>query len=102
MNLFSPCFEAEQIKVFSRCQVSGADRAVMAGGEVLHRVVRSVGRFGVPVVAELSLVGAASDPVEAHVHVLKLFASNVEQDNAKCSCVVRLHWRRGLFATHLF
>ena len=52
--------------------------------------------------AELALVGAASAPVEAHVHGLKLFASDVERDDAKRSCVVRLHWRRGLFVPHLF
>ena len=50
-------------------------------------VVRFVGRNGGPVVAELVLVGAASEPVEAHVHGLELFASDVEQDDAKCSCV---------------
>ena len=102
MNLFSPCFEAEQIEVFLRCQVSGADGVVMAGDEVLRRVLHSVGRSGGPVVAELSLVGAALEPVEAHAHGSKIFASDVERDDAKCSCVVRLHWRRGLFVPHLF
>ena len=53
--------------------MSGANGAVMAGGEVFCWVVRFVGRAGGPVVAKLALVGAASEPVEAHVHGLKLF-----------------------------
>ena len=62
-----------------------------AGSEVLCWVVRCVGRTGGPVVAELALVGAALEPVEAHVHGLKIFASDVERDDAECSCVVRLY-----------
>ena len=50
----------------------------MAGGEVFCWVVRFIGWTGGPVVAELALVGAASEPVEAHVHGLELFASDVE------------------------
>ena len=50
----------------------------MAGGKVLCWVVRFVGGAGGPVVAELALVGAASEPVEAHVHELERFASNVD------------------------
>ena len=49
----------------------------MAGGKVLCWVVRLVGVAGGPVVA-VALVGAASEPVEAHVHGLELFASDVE------------------------
>ena len=64
--------------MLSRCLVSGANGAVMAGGEVFCWVVRFIGWTRGPVVAELALVGAASEPVEAHVHGLELFASNVE------------------------
>ena len=77
-----PRFEAELVEVFSGCQVSRADGAVMAGGKVLRWVVRLVGGTGSPVVAELALVGTALEPVEAHVHGLKLFSSDIEGDNA--------------------
>ena len=50
----------------------------MVGGEVFCWVVRFVVRAGGPLVAEPALVGAASEPVEAHVHGLELFASDVE------------------------
>ena len=85
--------------MFSGCQVSGADGAVMTGGEVLRGVVSLVGGIGSPVVAELALVGTASEPVEAHVHGLKLFASNVEGDDAQRGCVVCLHWHQGLLVS---
>ena len=65
-------------------------------------VVRLVGGTGGPVVAELALVGTVSEPVEAHVYGLRLFSSDVERNNAECSCVVCLHWCRGLFVPHLF
>ena len=52
--------------------------------------------------AELALVGAASEPVEAHVHGLKLFSSDVEGDDTNRGCIVRLYWCRGLLVSHLF
>ena len=50
----------------------------MAGGEVFCWAVRLIGWTMGPVVVELALVCAASEPVEAHVHGIELFAGNVE------------------------
>ena len=64
--------------MLSRCLVSGANGAVMAGGEVFCWVFRFIRWTRGPVVAELDRVGAASEPGEAHVHGLELFARDVE------------------------
>ena len=69
---------------------------------VFGDVVARVGRPRPPVVPELGLGSAASEPVQAHVHGLESLAGDVVVDNAEGGGVVRLHRSRGLLVAHGF
>ena len=55
-----------------------------------------------PEVAELLLRGAASQPVQFHVHQLEALTGNVVGDDSKGRGVVSLHRRWRLLMSHFF
>ena len=83
-------------------QILWSDYTMMDWRVVFCHVICIVTWARAPEVAELRLGGAASQPVQFHVHRFEAFTGNVVCDDYKGRGVVSLHWRRGLFMPHFF
>ena len=69
---------------------------------VIGYVVANIGASRIPIVTELSLGFAESNPIETHIHGFGLFGDNGIVGDSHCYVIVSVDIRMGSIPTHLY